>query len=44
MFYSSIFEISNEFDLWSNSSLFIDEIVRELFDAVLSLDFSSYFY
>jgi len=44
MFYSSIFEIRNEFDLWSNSSLFIEEIVRELFDTVLSEDFCNYFY
>jgi len=44
MFYSSIFEIRNEFDLWSNSSLFIEEIVRELFETVLSEDFCNYFY
>ena len=30
-YYSSILEISKEFDFWSTSSLFIEEIVRELF-------------
>ena len=43
MFYSSIFEISKEFDLWSTSSLLIEEIVRELFDTALSPDFSNYY-